>query len=122
MDTALSQQAAHLSLSRRYREEQLAGLSPVQLLVKIYDAAIAGCTQRDRDRLSRALVELIAALNFEYRDTAVGFFRLYNYCLRQTKAGNFDAIKPILCDLRDAWCQAEKAPAARLPHPADAPV
>jgi len=94
--------------SRQYVEQELAGLSPVQLLIKVYDVAIASCAQKDSQRLSRALVQLIAALNFEHQEMALGAFRLYNYCLRQAKIGRFDAAKPILVGLRDAWVEAEE--------------
>ena len=93
---------------RHYLEQELAGMSPVQLLIKVYDVAIASCAQKDRERLSRALVQLIGALNFEHHEMALGAFRLYNYCLRQAKMGRFDAAKPILVGLRDAWIQAER--------------
>lgn len=88
---------------RRYLEEQISGLAPVEILVRMYDIAIASCNQRDGNRLSRVLVEFISALNFEHQDVAVGLFQLYNYCLRLAKAGDFDAVKPILVELRDAW-------------------
>jgi len=94
--------------NRQYLEQELAGMSPVQLLIKVYDVAIASCTRKDRQRLSKALVQLIGALNFEHHEMALGAFRLYNYCLHQAKAGRFDAAKPILVGLRDAWIQAEK--------------
>jgi len=108
---ATLQQAPHQA-ARCYAQENLEGLTPVQLLIRVYDVAIASCHRRDRDKLSRALVELIAALNFEHRDIALGLFRLYNYCLRQAKAGRFEAVQPILCELRDVWAQTQQAPTA----------
>lgn len=86
-----------------YLERQLEGMTPVELLLKLYDVAIVSCVQQDSDRLSRALVELIAALNFEQREAAAGLLRLYNYCLHQAKARRFDLVRPILCELRDSW-------------------
>jgi flagellin-specific chaperone FliS len=97
-----------LQAKQQYIEDQLAGLSPVQLLIKGYDVAIASCARKDQERLSRALVQLIGALNFEHHEMALGAFRLYNYCLRQAKMGRFDAAKPILVGLRDAWVEAER--------------
>jgi flagellar protein FliS len=94
---------------RRYAEEQINGLTPVELLVRVYDVGIASCDRQDRDRLSRTLVELISALNFEHRDVAVGLFRLYTYCLREAKRGQFDAVRPILVELRDSWSAAAKS-------------
>ena len=96
-----------LQAKKQYLEDQLAGLSPVQLLIRVYDVAIVSCTRGDRQRLSQALVQLIGSLNFEHREISLGSFRLYNYCLRQTQMGRFDEVKAILVGLRDAWVQAE---------------
>ena len=86
-----------------YIKDQLAGLSSVELLIKVYDVAIASCKAGDAQRLSRALVELVGALNFEHREIAVGLFRMYNYCLRNAKQGRFDLVEPVLMELRDVW-------------------
>jgi len=94
---------------KAYLEKQLAGMSPAELLLKVYDVAIVSCRQGDSQRLSRALVELISALNFEQRETAVGLFRMYNYCLTNAKKGRFDLVEPILQDLRDTWTQVANA-------------
>ena len=95
-----------------YVQENLHGLTPIQLLIKLYAVAIVSCARRDKARLSRAIVELIAALNFEHRDVALGLFRLYNYCLRLAKKEQFEAVKPILCELRDTWAHAQTAEGA----------
>ncbi len=92
--------------SRAYLAQQINAMTPMELLIKLYDAAIASCAQKDSRRLSQALVELIATLNFEYREIAVGLFRLYNYCLRNGKRGRFELVEPILTELRDTWKQA----------------
>jgi flagellar protein FliS len=94
---------------RQYLEEQIGGLSPTELVVKLYDIGIASCVRKDRVRLSRVLVELISALNFEYRDISVGLFKLYNYCMRLAKEGDFDAVQPVLEELREAWSQVAKS-------------
>jgi flagellin-specific chaperone FliS len=104
-----------LQAKRQYIEDQLSGLSPVQLLIRVYDVAIVSCVRRDRQRLRQALVQLIASLNFEHHEIAFGSFRLYNYCLRLMQMGRFDEVKAILAELREAWVQAEpklRAPAA----------
>lgn len=93
---------------RQYLEDQLAGLSPVQLLIRVFDVAIVSCTRGDRQRLRQALVQLISSLNFEYHEISLGSFRLYTYCLRQMQMGRFDEVKTILTGLRDAWVQAEQ--------------
>jgi flagellin-specific chaperone FliS len=97
-----------LQAKRQYIEDQLAGLSPVQLLVKVYDVAIASCARKDRQRLNQALVQLMSSLNFEHHEISLGVFRLHNYCMRQSRMGQFDEVKHILTGLRDAWAQAEQ--------------
>jgi flagellin-specific chaperone FliS len=96
-----------LQAKKQYIEDQLSGLSPVQLLIRVYDVAIVSCVRRDRQRLRQALVQLISSLNFEHHEVSLGSFRLYNYCLRQMQMGRFDEVKAILAELRDAWVQAE---------------
>ena len=97
-----------LQAKRQYLEDQLSGLSPIQLLIRVFDVAVVSCARGDRQRLSDALVQLIGSLNFEYREFSIGSFRLYNYCLRQARMGRFDEVKTILVGLRDAWVQAER--------------
>ena len=102
---------------RQYLEDQLSGLSPVQLLIRMYDVAVVACARRDRQRLSQALVQLIGSLNFKYQEISVGSFRLFNYCLRQARMGRFDEVKAILVGLRDAWVQAERKIQVEAPVP-----
>ena len=104
------QTTAEQTLSRTgksYIEDHLSGLSPVELLLKVYDVAIVSCKRGDGRRLSRALVELIGALDFDHREVAVGLFRMYNYCLRNAKKGRFDLVEPLLVELRDTWSRIQ---------------
>jgi len=97
-----------LQAKKQYLEDQLSGLSPVQLLIRLYDVAVMSCSRKDRQRLNQALVQLIGSLNFEYGEISLVSYRLYNYCLRQARMGRFDEVKAILVGLRDAWVQAER--------------
>ena len=92
-------------IGKSYLEDQLAGLSPLELVLRVYDVAIVSCRRGDSQRLSRALVELIGALNFDHREVAVGLFRMYNYCLTNAKRKRFDLVEPLLVELRDTWSQ-----------------
>ena len=103
---AVAQQTFQTQRSRSYVAEQVNTMTPMELLVKIYDLAIVSCRRQDKERLSRCLVELIAALNFEYKEIAVGLLQLYNFCLRNAKMGRFDQVEPIMIELRDAWQEA----------------
>jgi flagellin-specific chaperone FliS len=86
-----------------YMATQTQAMSPQQVLLALYDFAIAGCVARDARKTSAALVELIAALDFRYEEIATGFYRLYEYALREVKADRFDGAQRILTDLRDTW-------------------
>ncbi len=89
-------------------QENLGLQAPLDLIISIYDFAIQACAQRDKDKVSKALVELMASLNFEYRETAGDLFRLYEFCIRRARCGDFDAVNRILADLRGAWNSASR--------------
>lgn len=89
-----------------YITTQTRGMTPQQVLLQLYDLAIAGCVARDMRRASAALVELIAALDFSYEGIAQGLYRLYEYALRHVKAERYDVSLGILRELRDSWEQA----------------
>ena len=89
-----------------YAASQTQNLSREQVLLGLYDFAIAGCVARDMRKASAAVVELIAALDFNYEEIAGGLYRLYEYSLREIKAGHFDQAHAVLSGLRDAWRQA----------------
>ena len=91
-----------------YLKNQIYSMSPMQLLMKVYDVAILGCKTKDSEKVGKALVELIAGLKFEYEEISVGLFRLYQYCLDETKKGRFDIPLEILLSLRETWLEAAK--------------
>lgn len=86
-----------------YQSAQVLGASPMQLILIVYDLALAACGRRDTERARRAITELIAALNFDYQEIAVPLFRLYEYCLSAVSAGSFHEASKILRQLKEAW-------------------
>ena len=86
-----------------YSLTQAQGMTPLQAFLELFDIAIAGCVARDVRKTSAALVELIAALDFNYEEIAGGFYRLYEYALREVKAERFDFPLKMLTELRDTW-------------------
>jgi flagellin-specific chaperone FliS len=86
-----------------YAATQTRAMTPLQAFLELYDIAIAACVAGDARKASAALVELIAALDFEYEEIAGGFYRLYEYALREVKAGRFEPALKILNELRDTW-------------------
>jgi flagellin-specific chaperone FliS len=89
-----------------YVTAQTQGMSQQQMLLQLYDFAVAGCVARDGRKATAAIVELIAALNFEYEEIATGLYRLYEYCLNEVRAKRFEAAHKILSGLREAWGKA----------------
>jgi flagellar protein FliS len=89
-----------------YATAQTQAMSPQQMLLQVYDFAVAGCVAEDGRKASAAIVELISALNFEHEEIATGLYRLYEYCLHEVRARRFEAALKVLSGLRDAWHQA----------------
>ena len=89
-----------------YRKEQLLNLSPVQVINKLLEVAIRACKQGDKRLALRAITELILALNFEHKEIALGFFRLYDYCKQRIHSGDMDEAIFVLEDLRATWAKA----------------
>ena len=94
-------------ISNAYLEQEILTLNPVQLLIKAYDAGITACNRRDESKASTVLVELIDSLNFDYAEIANSLFRLYDYCMREIKRGNFDVTLKVLKELRETWLQVQ---------------
>lgn len=89
-----------------YRNEQLVNLSPVEVIHRLYAVAIQAIKKSNHKLAQRAINELIAGLNFEHQEVALGLYKLYQYskhCLRQGKAN--DAVE-VLEELRSAWGEA----------------
>ncbi len=89
-----------------YVTTQAQGLSQQQILLQLYDFAVAGCIAHDARKATAAIVELIAALNFEYEEIATGLYRLYDFALREIRAKRFESAHKILSGLREAWGKA----------------
>jgi len=86
-----------------YRQRQVKDASPAELLLLIYDFAVASCAAQDKDRAVRCFSELIDALNFEYAQVADGLLQLHRYCLEQVHKGDFVEAHKVARELRDAW-------------------
>lgn len=102
---------------RIYRAQQVANESPGRLALLVYDTALRACRRGQRGLLTRVLHELIAGLDLEQGEVAVGLLRLYEYALWQLREGNIDEVRRILEGLREAWAtgleQEEGRAAAR---------
>lgn len=103
-------------MSNAYLEQEIMTLNPLQLLIKAYDAGITACNRKDEHKASAVLTELIDSLNFDYADIANSLFRLYEYCMREVKRGNFDVTLKILKELRETWIQAQDDTKPEIPQ------
>jgi flagellin-specific chaperone FliS len=92
--------------TKKYHQEQNVNLSPVQVILKLYDLVILSCKKNDKKMAIRALNALIVALNFEQQDMSTQFYRLYDYSKRCVFAGNYHQAELIISELRGAWAQA----------------
>ncbi len=91
-----------------YKNNEIMGLKPVQIILKLYDYVIVNSKKGEADKVNAGLTQLIAALNFDHKQVALGFFRLYRYCQDQSRKGNFEEVVNVIIELRTAWAQAFK--------------
>jgi flagellin-specific chaperone FliS len=89
-----------------YIEQEVYSWSREKIILKMYDLFIVSCKRKDVQKMSRVLIELMGALNFEYEETATRLYRLYEYCQRVVFQKNFDEALYIIKELRDAWSKA----------------
>ncbi|MGE5314736.1 MAG: flagellar protein FliS [Acidobacteriota bacterium] len=94
------------ALTNKYQQEELLNLSPVQIILKLYDLVLVSCKKDDKKMAIRALNELIVALNFEHAEMSTGFYRLYEYSKRCVFAGRYIEVINVISELRAAWAQA----------------
>ena len=107
---------ANRKMSNAYLEQEIMTLNPLQLLIKAYDAGIAACNRKDEPKASTVLSELIDSLNFDFAELSNSLFRLYEYCMREVKRGNFDVTLKILKELRETWVQAQDNIKSEIPQ------
>jgi len=91
-----------------YKKNEIMGLTPVHLILKVYDYVIVNCKRHDMSKVNAGLAQLIAALNFDYKEISLGFFRLYRYCQSEARKGNFKEVESIISELRSSWAEAFK--------------
>jgi flagellin-specific chaperone FliS len=94
--------------AQEYRQQEVMGASPLRLVVMAYDLAIQACEQKDFTRATKSISVLRDALDFEYPETSVGLFRLYQWCLDSIRKGDYAGAMNTLKELREAWSTVEK--------------
>ncbi len=96
------------SKANAYFVKEIMDSTPPQLLLKVYDFAIAHCQRENVDKSNRAVSELINSLNFEdeeAKNISMDLLRLYQFVQESTRKGEFDVSIKILSELRNTWTQ-----------------
>ncbi len=89
-----------------YFEQEVYSWSKEKIILKMYDLFIVSNKRGDVQKMSRVLIELMGALNFDYEETATRLYRLYEYCQRCIFQKKHDEALRIIQELRDAWAKA----------------
>jgi flagellin-specific chaperone FliS len=104
--TLASSHAQYTTAVKAYRNEQYLNLTPVQVIDKLYSLAITACKKGDALLARKVINELIAGLNFEYKEVSVGLFRLYQYCKHCIRQNKMQDAVVVLEELRATWGKA----------------
>lgn len=89
-----------------YLEQEVLSWSKEKLILKMYDLFLVSGKRSDLTKMSKVLIELMGALNFDYEETATRLYRLYEYCQRLIFQKRFEEAMHIIKELRDAWAKA----------------
>jgi flagellin-specific chaperone FliS len=89
-----------------YKANQVAGASPAQLILLLYDHVIKCMKSSDMRGASKGIVELMSSLDLDYNEISGRLFSLYEYCLDLVKKGRYDEAMKIMSDMRQTWAVA----------------
>jgi len=89
-----------------YRTQQIRTMSKEELVLAAFELGVKGCLKKDRRLVKGVLMELIAGLDFSYKEMAGNFLVLYDYAIRRVREGDFETPRKILAELRSAWEEA----------------
>lgn len=89
-----------------YKSNQVMGCSPGQLVLLLYDHVIKCLDSSDMRGASRGIVELMSALDLDYKDVSGRLFSLYEYCLDLVKKERYEEASKILTEMREMWATA----------------
>lgn len=89
-----------------YLTQKIMSASPEQLVVYIYDVAIAACGRQDQDKAIQAIHLLIKTLRFDDRQIANRFYQVYSAILEFIHRKNFDEARKMVAEIRETWLKA----------------
>ena len=93
---------------QQYRVQSVESASPVRLVVMALDAAVLSCEKRDLARATHIVSTLRDALNFDEKEAALGFFRLYQWVLECVRRDDWAEASKVLRQLRESWSEVER--------------
>ncbi|MCG8607455.1 flagellar protein FliS [bacterium] len=96
-------QATYNPTRNPYYLQQVKSASPQKIILMLYELGLKGCRAKDRDLASKVLVELIAALDFQYQEIALPLFDQYRFALDLVHRDKFDYPSTMFQELRDVW-------------------
>ncbi len=87
-----------------YLEQEVLLWSPEKITLKTYELFLLSAKKDDKRRMTKVLIELISALNYEHGgELAHRLHRLYEYCQRCVNLNKIDEAVAIISELRDSW-------------------
>lgn len=89
-----------------YIEQEVMSWSREKIILKMYDLFIVSAKRKDVNKMSKVLIELMGALNFEYEEVSTRLYRLYEYCQRCVFQKRYDEAVHIISEMRDSWAKA----------------
>ena len=89
-----------------YLVQKIMTASPDELVSIIYEAAIRACAQENHTKALESVQQLINALNFDEKEIASTFYKVYSGVLEHLYKRDYDTAREILTDLRKTWSQA----------------
>ena len=94
------------SAVQNYQQSSVYTADPLKLVLMAYNAAIAGCRQRNLQRAGRAITELINGLRMDITPIAGNLLAIYQYCGELVRHERYEEAANILQELRDTWAAA----------------
>lgn len=94
--------------TNRYLVNEIMGASQEELILKVYDFAIANSKLKNLEKTNKAIQVLIDSLSFATEESSkmsVELLRIYQFCQDQARKQNFSMVETMLTDLRDTWIQ-----------------
>lgn len=95
----------------QYLVKEIMDASPEELVIKVYDFAIAKAQQHNLEKANKAVQTLIDGLDYsteEVKEISIGLLRLYKFCQDKMRDKEYDVVVKILSELRESWTEAIK--------------